>query len=84
MSILFLIDWSKIEIAVTTPVCSNHYPDYDEQNFILVPSEENLDFMIEFETKDMDQRLKTIEARYPDPGRSAPVCTQLLSVTIYY
>jgi len=58
VSILFLIDWSKIEIAVTTSVCSHHYPDYDEQNFILVPSEENLDFMIEFETKDMDQRLK--------------------------
>jgi hypothetical protein len=81
---LFLIGWSKIKIALTISVCSHHYPDYDERNFILVPSEENLDLMIEFETKDMDQRLKAIEARYPDPGRSVPVRTQLLSVTVHY
>ena len=80
MGILFLIGWSKIKIALTISVYSHHYPDYDEQNFILVPSEENLNLMIEFETKDMDQRLKAIEARHPDPGRSVPVHTQLLSV----
>jgi hypothetical protein len=34
--------------------------------------------MIEFETKDMVQRLKTIQVRYPDTGCSVPVCTQLL------
>jgi hypothetical protein len=67
-----------------TPICSHHHPDCDEQNFILVPSEKDFDLMIEFETKDMDQRLKTIEARFSDPGHSVPIHAQLLSITIYY
>jgi len=58
---------------MTATVCSDHHNDYDDQCFIIVPSEGNLDMMIKFEKNEMDRRVKVIEVRHPDPGRSVPV-----------
>jgi hypothetical protein len=54
-------------------VCLNHHRDYDYLHILIVPADESLDTMIQYEIQDMARRVDALEMHGKILNRTFPV-----------